>query len=148
MPTGSGRALPGGRRPVSGSPRAGSISARAIGTLTTKTARQPKASTSAPPSGGPTTAAKLPAADQAPIAAPIRSRGVTARIRPSAAGIISAAAAPCATRPAIRVAASGASPHSSEVSAKAANAIRNSLRLPRASAKRPAGVSRAAKATP
>lgn len=146
VPTGSGR-----RWPVRGSRgttrAAAQQSARPSGTLTRKIARQSHHSTSSPPMLGPTAAARPPAADHAPRAAARRAGGVWASTRPSAAGIIPAAAAPWRARARISRSAFGAALAASEVRVKARAEPMNSTRRPRVSASRPAAASRAAKST-
>ena len=115
------------------------------GTVTTKTARQPAASTSAPPIVGPAAAASAPAALHAPIAAARRSGGVSARMTASDAGIIAAAPAPWRPRATSRIPNDGATAATSDMVVNTNAPPASSARRPSRSAKRPPGASSAAK---
>jgi hypothetical protein len=114
--------------------------------------RQPSpatsASTSTPPRIWPSAAATPPLAPNRPIA---RARLSPVRVAAMVAitcGIISAAAAPCATRAASSSPMFGASAHSSEVSVNRAIPAMNSRRRPNASPSRPPTTTRVAFAIP
>ena len=93
---------------------------RPTGTLMTKIQRQLPASTSRPPSGGPSAAATALTAPQAAIAAAHFCGGKAARSSASAAGIIAAAAAPCTLRAAISTPGEVATAQAAEARAKTA----------------------------
>lgn len=99
--------------------------AAAIGRLTRNTARQPKATTSPPPSTGPTIS-ELPAAPAQIPTAWARSRGavkVCVRIA-RVAGISIAAPTPCTARKMISQPVVGAAAHSPDPAAKTATPAR------------------------
>ncbi len=119
-----------------------------IGMFRTNTARQSISLTSRPPSEGPAAAAMDPAAPQIPMASARFSAGVSDRTSPSAAGIMPAAPMPWTARAAMSSSTLGATAQAKDATLNNATDHRNSLRRPRTSAKRPAGVSRAAKRMP
>ena len=132
----------------SGSPRSpAAISRTPAGTLIRNTERHPKASTSTPPRAGPAAVASEPAAPQAPMAAARPAGGVAASSRPRAAGIMPAAAAPCTARAATSHERFGAAAHRADAAVKTVSATRKTRLRPKASARRPTGVSRAANST-
>jgi hypothetical protein len=116
------------------------------GTLMRKALRQPYASTSRPPSAGPTAAA----VDTIPphrLMARARSRGSSkvARRIASELGTNSAAPTPCSTRAATSATTEGASPHPAEAATNTASPARNTVRAPMRSLNSPPVRIRAAK---
>ena len=94
VPTGSGNREPSGSRDSSSSLRPKIATAMPIGTLMTKTERQPHASTKSPPMVGPSAAASAPAAPQSAMACGILDLGNACRISASDAGVSAAAPIP------------------------------------------------------
>ncbi len=138
---------------VSGTVRTASSSATAAtGAFTRNIERQPvparSMETSTPPSTWPTALA-TPAVPLYMLSAlPRRCPLVVAWMVASTCGSISAEAAPCATRAATSVQASGARPHATEVTPNATVPQRNSRRRPIMSPSRPPRTSSTAYATP
>lgn len=110
---------------VAGTRRTASSAATPIGTLITKTIRQPipamSSETNSPPRICPTTMPTPAVAPYMPIARARAWPTVTAWIVASTCGTSMAAAAPCNSRAATRNSMVGASPHSAEVTVNAAS---------------------------
>ena len=110
-----------------------------------KAHRQPKFSTTSAPSVGPKAPATAPIAPQIATATGTFSLGKVCSTRASDDGTSAAAPTACRTRAATRNPAVGARPHSIEARVNTTTAVRNVRRRPTRSARRPAGISKAAK---
>ncbi len=112
--------------------------------LTKNTQRHPAASTSAPPSDGPSAAATAPVAPQMPVAVARCASGNSGSSRASEVGTSAAAPAAWTTRAATRTSTVGARPAAAEAARNVSRPAMNIRRRPTRSATRPAGTSSAA----
>ena len=108
-----------------------------IGTLIAKIQRHEAASTSWPPTTGPSTVPIPPHAVQAPTALPRSSGGKVETITASAAGVSSAPATPWSARAATSTSMVGASAQISEVTPKADTPSAKTRRSPKMSPSEP-----------
>ena len=102
-----------------------------------KIQRHDAASTSWPPTTGPSTVPMPPHAVHAPIAAPRSDSEKVRTITASAAGVRNAPDTPCSARAATSVPIVGASAHSIEVTPKPATPAKNTRRSPSTSPSEP-----------
>ncbi len=132
-PTTSTRAFGSRSRPAGTTRRIRISVTTTTGTLMAKIQRQEAASTSWPPTTGPSTVPIPPHAVQVPTALPRSSCGKVETITASAAGVSSAPATPCSARAATSTSIVGASAHSSEVAPNAVTPSAKTRRSPKMS---------------